>query len=137
MNKPKSHIVVERQCWPRNCDGPLVCRVCGQPLGGTHTPQCLHPERTVLIRATIEYVVAESACDSIADIEKYRNNSNYCKSSIIDEILDLGRRNICLCDAVKFEVVREATERDEADVGWDCTDCSDWNEYIDGFKDRM
>ena len=92
-------------------------------------------ERTVVMRATVEYVRLVPADQDPAKIEEYTNDLNQCGSGTIfrlsaiqeqmdrrftdhdaDDYDDLPGAS-CFCEHIHETFVREATERDEAVFG--------------------
>lgn len=106
----------------RPAGSPDECFYCRVKVGGQHTATCVARQRTVVIRATIEYVVTVPECWAPDDIEFYRNESSVCANSSREELARLfeyAERDDtpCMCDRVGYEYVREATEEDEAACG--------------------
>lgn len=93
------------------------------------------PVRTVVMRATVEYVRLVPEDQEPAKIEEYTNDLNQCGSGTIDRLSDIAERMVrrytdhdaedydslpgssCFCSHVHETFVREATERDEEMFG--------------------
>lgn len=91
--------------------------------------------RTVVMRATIEYVRLVPSDQSPAQIEEYTNDLNECGNNTIERLHDIleqmGRRytdhdaedydslpgSPCFCSHVHETFVREATDHDESMFG--------------------
>ena len=95
---------------------PGRCTYCREPIGSTHTSECVIPSRTVVVRATIEYVVSVPANWLRENIEFHRNDSSWCCGNMVNELTALKDGGDCLCSRVQFEYVREATEEEHADL---------------------
>jgi hypothetical protein len=96
---------------------PGFCFYCGQP-AGDHAPACVCLERTVVIRATIEYVVSVPRSWTTDDIEAHRNEGSWCANNDFDGLAEwVESSNGCLCSA-SFKFVREANVSDHETLPW-------------------
>lgn len=74
-------------------------------------------KRTVVIRATVEYVVEVPEDWEAHDVEFNRNEGSGCANRIQTEMERLATAHGCLCGLVDFAFVREASIEDEATLG--------------------
>lgn len=89
---------------------PDKCFYCPAKLGEPHDPECICPQRTVVLEAKIEMVVKVPANWTEADIMFHRNEGSWCAGNLVDE-LQAGPE--CLCPNTEFSFVREASKLDE------------------------
>lgn len=116
---------MKRSNWPvedygiRPAGKPTECFYCREPKGGTHKPDCVIRQRTVVVEVAIQMVVSEPENWSAADIEFHFNESSSCQSNIIRQIAELAERldnaESCPCGMIKVKYLREATADDEED----------------------
>lgn len=108
---------------PRPAGPPDACFYCDQPLGSQHAVDCVLRERTVVVRAVVEYVVTVPEGWEASLIEFQRNEGSWCAGNGLSEIGRLaeyvGRDDAveCGCGIASWEYVREATELDEQNCG--------------------
>lgn len=104
-------------------DRPLVaCLYCSAPVDTEHEAGCVMRRRTIVLRATLEYVVRVPEHWTPEHTDFHFNDGTWCADNIAEQHLEphLGSsledcdRPRCLCDCSRFEFVREATEADEA-----------------------
>lgn len=91
------------------------CMYCKSPLGEPHTENCVVPQRSVVVKITVHYVVSVPRCFTSEEIESHRNDGSFCLGNDIEQIFEEteaveGQCNICQRAAMKF--VREATAED-------------------------
>lgn len=115
MDHPETHTVTLDN-GPRPAGKPDRCFYCNQCIGELHTETCVLRNRTVVVRAVVEYVVRVPSSWSVEDILFHRNDSSWCKSNLISELERIDG-SVCLCGSVLFEFVREATVEDELAQG--------------------
>lgn len=98
------------------------CFYCEQPHGAQHSAGCVIRERTVVVRAIIEYVVSVPEDWDTSIIEFHREDSSWCASNGLGELTKLHERleksDACGCSLISYRYVREATEEDEAANAW-------------------
>lgn len=114
-----SWIVSERDIYSAESSD---CRYCRAKIGAEHATDCVLRKRTVVVRATLEYVVVVPECWSARDVEFHRNESSWCANNIAAELKKLFEHAEhdgvpCGCHRTQFEYVREAEENDEAECG--------------------
>lgn len=92
---------------------PGKCFYCHQP-ASKHAETCVCIEKSVVIRATIEYVVSVPRSWDKESIEFQRNGSGWCADNDLGALADklCEHSDSCACDAMRFEFVRDATEDD-------------------------
>jgi len=113
MKRPETFLVTP-EYGPRPAGKPTECFYCQQPLGSEHGADCVIRQRTVVVRMTIEYVVAIPESWTPEDLEFHRNESSWCSSNALDEIGGTGDDSPCICPTTRFSFVREATPEDVA-----------------------
>ena len=90
------------------------CFYCRKELDEQHKLDCVIRTRTVVVRATIEYVVNVPEFWTPEDIERHRNESSWCALNGVNELDELhDRTGTCFCGRTHYQYVREATEQDE------------------------
>ena len=114
---------MKRTNWPveefgiRPAGKPTECFYCNEPKGGTHKPDCVIRERTVVVEVTIQMVVSKPENWSPDEIEFHFNESSSCLSNPVEQLVDLNERMIeagdCLCGMIDVKYLREATASDE------------------------
>jgi hypothetical protein len=116
MIHPETHIVKQEDI---RLAGPQdKCLYCGSKIGELHKIDCVMRNKTVVIRATIDYVIEVPEFWDKDNIEFHRNGSSWCASNFVSELEELDKNVGCLCSFVDFEYVREATEDDEENCGY-------------------
>lgn len=91
---------------PARKDG--TCFYCSAPIGAEHKADCVLVSKTVRVRLLLEYDVHVPAFWDAADVEFHRNDSSWCRDSLIAELEELAQAKGCLCRAgAKFVFVRE------------------------------
>jgi len=116
MLHPETHRVTAKH-GPRPAGSSYKCFYCDQGFASDHKADCVLRQRTVLVRATIEYAIAVPEDWSSDMVEFHRNDSSWCCGNMIGELEAINESHGCLCNVVKFEFVREATADDE-DRSW-------------------
>ncbi len=105
---------------PKPAGRPDRCFYCHRMVGQDHTDDCVMYERTVVLRATIEYVVRVPKHWDVHQIEFYRNEGSWCGSNGIDELERIKQKRdekgACMCSMVSYEYVDEA-DTDTEDPG--------------------
>lgn len=96
---------------------PDRCFYCNATLGEQHGETCVIRNRTVLVRATVEYVVSVPEHWDAEAIEFQRNDGSWCADNLIAELQSIVASERCLCPLTRFEFVREASIGDEAESG--------------------
>ena len=87
------------------------CFYCRSPVG-QHTDECVCVERSVVIKATIEYVVKVPRSWDVDLIEFQRNESSWCADNDLEDLAALVAGDRCACSSMSFKFEREATEDD-------------------------
>lgn len=98
------------------------CFYCGELKGAVHKEGCVIRSRTVLVKATIEYLIEIPEDWDTDQIEFHRNEGNWCSNNLINELQSLEDKGVDFCNHSYFEFVREATVEDEHDF---CTSVND------------
>lgn len=102
------------------------CFYCSAPLGGEHKSDCVCRIRSVVIRATVEFVYEVPQNWDADSIEFNLNDGSRCCGNTVkwlsrlqDCMNDDNRPDIenhpngCWCEKIEHEYVREATAEDE------------------------
>jgi len=97
---------------------PNECFYCQQPVGQFHTEECVVPKRIVWIRMSIQYPIAVPASWDHEMIRHARNDSTWCASNAVDEVVNFENHKSCLCKHVEFEYVREATLLEQTEMDY-------------------
>lgn len=97
---------------------PDRCFYCNEPHGSQHKIGCAIRQRTVVVRAIIEYVVDVPEDWEQHDIEFHRNDGSWCADNALTELDELSERAGCLCAVTRYEYLREATKEDEEMCFW-------------------
>jgi len=97
---------------------PGECFYCGAKVGAEHNWDCVCRLRTVVVRATVDLVREVPEDWTKEDIESQLNESSWCASNILDDFTRIvAARDSCICEASSFEYLREASEKDEIELG--------------------
>jgi len=110
---------MKRTNWPVEHDGirpagkPDECFYCHEKLGGTHKPDCVIRQRTVVVRMTVDYVIDVPEHWTEDNIQFHRNEGSWCSDNALSELEQLSGRAGCLCSFMEFSYLREGTEKDE------------------------
>ena len=108
---------------PRPAGPPDRCFYCGAAIGSQHAESCVIRKRTVVVRATVEYVVTVPEDWDAHMIEFHRNDGSWCAGNGLSEIgrlaeyLDRDDAPECGCSLATWEYVREASPEDEHACG--------------------
>lgn len=98
---------------------PLVaCFYCRARVGQEHGAGCVMRRRTVVLRATVEFVARAPEDWDAEMVRFYYQDGTWCASnlpSMIEEHLGPDEDHRCICASTTVEFVREATEEDEAE----------------------
>jgi hypothetical protein len=104
-----------------------VCTYCRQPRGSEHLANCVIRQRTIVVRAVIEYVTTTVEDNDEEKILFHYNEGTHCADNDIEQLHELVERinsadedftgSRCMCSHVRHEFVREATEWDEKVLG--------------------
>lgn len=92
---------------------PDECFYCGEKKGTAHKPDCVIPSRTVVVRASFEYVITVPDSSTAEEIEEHRNVTRWCGDNGVVEIENILEKRDCACGFLKTAFVREATPEDE------------------------
>jgi hypothetical protein len=94
------------------------CMYCHALKGEQHKLDCVARRRTVVVKATIEYIVEVPESWNQHDIEFHRNDSSWCTNNMVKELDELCLNN-CICHRTEFSYIREATQDDHSDLNED------------------
>ena len=97
---------------PNFIDGCMHCRALK---GEQHRFDCVARYRTVIVKATIEYIVSVPESWNKHDIEFHRNESSWCANNMVRELEKLCEHN-CICHGTKIEYIRDATPDDHENL---------------------
>lgn len=101
---------------------PDRCFYCGVVKGAEHTKDCVIPQRTVVLRCTIEFVKEVPVFSDKDYLHFFFNEGTHCSDNELREIIEQAEcapENTCnTCWRSEFKYVREATEQDEEEMGW-------------------
>jgi hypothetical protein len=111
MIHSETHIVKQENI--RSAGPQDKCLYCGSKIGELHKSDCVMRDKTIVIRAIVEYVVEVPEFWDKDNIEFHRNSSSWCVSNFVNELEELDKNVGCLCSFVNFEYVHEATKNDE------------------------
>ena len=96
-----------------------TCFYCRQPIG-THAADCVCVEKSVVLRATIEYIVAVPDFWDQDSIEFQRNDGSFCMDNDFERIAMWADRQPnpgpCTCGATHITFVRDATAEDHENM---------------------
>lgn len=109
------------------CDGagrPDKCFYCTAALGAEHDPECVCRVRSIVVRATVEYVVDIPEFWTVEQFEFHRNHSSWCAGNMLPE-LEFADEHGCLCHCTEIAYVREATAEDEERWGYGVKELKD------------
>jgi hypothetical protein len=110
---PETHTVTAEN-GPRPAGKPDECFYCKKKIGELHKLDCVVRQKTVVVRATIEYTIVVPEHWDKDSIEFHRNTGSWCSSNAIGELYRIGVvEDSCMCSQISFEYVREATAGDE------------------------
>ena len=88
---------------------PGVCYFCDQPIGQQHGTKCIIPNQKVRVRYIFDVVKDVPACWDEGNIEFHFNESSWCASNTIQELVGLEKQfdeiGSCLCNSFKAEVI--------------------------------
>ena len=98
-------------------DGKLEnCIYCKSKIGEPHKVGCVVRERTVVVSATIQYVITVPEDWTKEQIEFHRNEGSWCSDNGLREIDNFRERtDHCLCGNMYYKYIREANAVDEID----------------------
>jgi len=101
---------------------PGHCTWCFAPIGSEHEPTCAVPQRTVVVRVSVEMVISVPDSWTADQIEFHRNEGSWCCDNWRDELNGLMDRlesaSLCSCGLISTAFVRDATADDEAANAW-------------------
>ena len=96
------------------------CFYCHSAAGSSHKDNCVILEKSVVIRMTVEYIVAVPRHWDEGMIEHHRNDGSFCADNDIDALAEWVDKQPnpgpCTCNAVEYEFVREATYEDHGNM---------------------
>ena len=118
MNKPLTYIVRPQDERPARPDG--TCFYCQVPIGELHKKDCVCRSKTCVVDFNIRMVVSVPEFWDAEQIDFHYNESSWCADSLLNLIEDRRKRaRMCLCNITSAEFIREATEEDEEEFGYD------------------
>ena len=94
------------------------CLYCRQPVPN-HAPDCIVPDRTVVVELKIRMVVRMPRSFDVDSINFAMNGSSACSQRYIDQLYREGnqKENICtVCHRMDMEYLREATQKDHENL---------------------
>lgn len=97
---------------------PGECFYCNRKFGEGHGPDCVVPQRTVVLKYTVTLVQSVPANWTPHDIEFHRNDGSWCGNNLLGDLDHQVQEDHCLCSQVSVEFVSEATIENEAEMGW-------------------
>lgn len=104
---------------PRPAGKPNECFYCYRRLGEQHAEECVMRQRPVVVRMTVEYIVAVPESWDAHSIEFHRNDGSWCADNALAELESIGGVLGCLCNLIEYAYVREATAEEAAEQGVD------------------
>jgi hypothetical protein len=100
---------------------PDQCFYCSAPKG-KHKPDCVVPQRTVVIEMKIRYVTEMPAAWTKDEIEFKLNESSSCADNEVQVVCasaETGSENYCnTCQRTEFQFIGEATAEDMEKMGY-------------------
>ena len=113
MLHPETHVV--RRGDSRPCGPAGHCTYCHEPIGQKHKPDCVCRQKTVVVEWTFRVTVTAPEHATPEDVEAYYNDSSYCASNAVDQLMELSesRHNGCVCNEFEAKFIRDATPHDE------------------------
>ena len=113
-------IVMPEDERPNRRDG--TCFYCSQKIGDPHETGCVILRRTVVVRVTVDVVLAEPRDHDKGLIEFHYNDGSWCSDNMFDAMGRWAAQErgegecVCSCAVMRVEFVREATEDDHAEL---------------------
>lgn len=105
----KKYKVTEDAQRPRMMNGK--CFYCHQDIGDYHRDICILIKKKVLVRAIVEYEVEVPAFWDGEMVDFHRNLSSWCRSNIVEELIELrDRMDGCLCPVVSYKYICDKSE---------------------------
>lgn len=96
---------------------PDRCFYCGEPKGGVHKEGCVIRSKTVVVRFSVDLVMAVPEDWTEGDIHFRYNEGTWCADNLVDMLGEAAKRaengNGCLCYATDAKYLREADATDE------------------------
>jgi len=104
----QNHIVQEA-----DADSTGRCRDCDELVGNKHYSDCSIPQRSVVMRFSVEIVMAIPEREEGEKAAIRYTQGGWCGDNLIPMLADLADRAGCLCPHFFAEFVREATHLDQ------------------------
>jgi len=101
-------IVTEKAQRPARMDG--TCFYCSSKIGEAHKNDCILIQKTVKVRAVIDYEIQVPADWGKYQIEFHRNESSWCADNALEEMKAYGEAHGCLCGHIKYECLSDDGE---------------------------
>lgn len=98
---------------------PDRCFYCRAGISEPHGPECVMVRRSVVIRATIDFVHDVPAHWGEDDIRFNLNESSRCAGNTLADLAEQAEGEWCFCGQIDHDFVREATEEDHQDLGFE------------------
>lgn len=108
---------MKRDVWVVSAEGG--CAHCHEAKGSGHAVDCVVRKRTVVVRVSVELVIAEPETWDAGMIEFFHNESSSCASNVASEleqffdVMSKEQSPACPCGFVSVAYVREASEENE------------------------
>lgn len=93
---------------------PNHCFYCGNVADAPHKHDCVIPQKAVVVRRTMEFVISVPRHWDSGDIEFHRNDSSSCADNDLNYLIE--NHNGCTCSHSKTEYLREAGMDDLRDM---------------------
>ena len=94
-------------------DGSGLCFYCGEKTGSPHGGECVIPEKSVVIKIELEYVVSVPKHWDRGHLEWHRNEGSWC---VGNDLAKLADSDTCGCGSAVITFQRDATEEDHRDL---------------------
>lgn len=102
----KTHYIVTKKA-TRPGGRKDQCFYCNQKIGDNHKDDCVLLQKTVKVRAIIEYDIKVPAHWKKHNVEFHRNDGTWCSANIIEELETLVENGNCLCQSTKYKFLSD------------------------------
>lgn len=113
--KREHWIVSDYSVRPARPDG--TCFYCRAPLGTEHNIGCVIRSKSVLVDVKIRMVIEVPEDWGPDLIEFARNESSWCASNIVKDIVAQEEHMGCMCGITEITYIDEASKQDEEHLG--------------------
>lgn len=115
MERLDTWVVTKDDERPARQDG--TCFYCHEPIGGRHKPDCVIPEKSVLMNFTITLPVIVPVSWDKDMIEHYYNLGSWCGDNLLSYLERWHEKTgRCLCSILSAQYLRDATKDEDKDA---------------------